>query len=284
MIEASQPNSVVITGASTGIGRACALHMDRRGWRVFAGIRKESDAASLRQEASERLAPIHLDVSDAVSIREALQSVQAVLGDGGLSGLVNNAGIPYGGPIEYISLDEIRRLFDVNFFGLIATTQAFLPLLRRARGRIVNMSSIGGMVSAPFVAPYSSSKFAMEALSDSLRIELSPWHMHVAVIQPGAIDTPIWNKAGDVVRDLLEGAPGEGLDLYGKAIRGIEPHYAPHGIPSESVAKAVAHALESAHPRTRYPIGVEGAVARLLRRLPDRVRDWLILSRLPKWG
>ena len=284
MTEASQPNSVVITGASTGIGRACALHMDRSGWRVFAGIRNESDSRSLREEASERLVPIYLDVTDAASIREALEGVQSVVGERGLNGLVNNAGIPYGGPIEFISLDEIRRLFDVNVFGLIAMTQAFLPLLRRARGRIVNMSSVSGMVSVPFVAPYSSSKFAMESLSDSLRMELSPWHMHVAVIQPGAINTPIWNKAGDLVRDLIDGAPPEGVDLYGKAIHGIAPRYVPHGIPAESVASAVAHALESSHPKTRYPIGVEGAVVRLIRCLPDRLRDWLILSQLPKWG
>ena len=284
MSESSSVRSVVITGASTGIGRACALHVDRLGWRVFAGIRKDSDGVSLRGEASERLAPISLDVTDAASIANAVQVVTGALGNGGLSGLVNNAGIPYGGPIEFLDLDQVRHLYDVNFFGLIAVTQAFLPLLRRGRGRIVNMSSVGGMVSAPFVAPYSSSKFAMEALSDSLRMELAPWGMHVSVVQPGAIDTPIWNKAGGVIQDLIHAGPPDGLHLYGSAISGLAPRYTPHGISTDSVAEAVAHALTSSHPKTRYPIGLEGAVARLARSLPDRLRDWLIVSRLPKWG
>ncbi len=276
--------TVVITGASTGIGRTCALCMDRLGWQVFPGVRNEADAASLRLEGSERLRPVFLDVADAGSIAQVRKLVEAEVGEAGLSGLVNNAGVPYGGPVEFISLDEVRREYDVNFFGAIAVTQAFLPLLRRGRGRIVNMSSIGGMVSAPFVAPYASTKFALEALSDSLRMELAPWHMEVSVIQPGAIDTPIWNKAGSVVDDLLEGAPQEGLDLYGTVIEGVAPRYAPHGISTEHVARAVAHALTSRHPKTRYPIGLEGAVARMLRCLPDRLRDWLILSQLPKWG
>ncbi len=276
--------TVLITGASTGIGRACALHMDHLGWHVYAGLRDEADAASLRAEGSGRLKPVFLDVTDAASIAEAHSVVAAEVGEAGLSGLVNNAGIPYGGPVEFLSLDKVRHEFEVNFFGAIAVTQAFLALLRRARGRIVNMSSVGGMVSAPFVAPYSSTKFALEALSDSLRMELSPWHMEVAVIQPGAIDTPIWNKAGSVVNDLIGGAPQQGLDLYGKAIEGMAARYAPHGIPTEHVSRAVAHALTSAHPKTRYAIGREGAVVRLARCLPDRLRDWLILSQLPKWG
>jgi NAD(P)-dependent dehydrogenase (short-subunit alcohol dehydrogenase family) len=284
MSESRNTRSVLITGASTGIGRACALHMDRLGWAVFAGVRKDSDGVSLRTESSERLVPVRLDVADATSIAGAFKVVSAALEDRGLSGLVNNAGIPYGGPIEFLDLERVRRLFNVNFFGLIAVTQALLPLLRRGRGRIVNMSSIGGLVAAPFVAPYSSSKFAMEALSDALRMELAPWQMHVSVVQPGAIDTPIWSKAGGVIQELLEGASPEELKLYGSAIKGIAPRYTPHGISTDSVARAVAHALTSPHPKTRYAIGLEGVVARVARSLPDRLRDWLIVSRLPKWG
>src|SRR5512143_698704 len=171
MSDSIHPRSVVITGASTGIGRACALHMDHLGWRVFSGVRKDSDAASLRAEGSERLMPISLDVTDANSIRNAVKVVSEAVGDQGLSGLVNNAGIPYGGPVEFIELDKLRQLFDVNFFGAIAVTQAFLPLLRAARGRIVNMSSDSGMIAVPFVSPYTTSKFALEALSDALRAE-----------------------------------------------------------------------------------------------------------------
>lgn len=275
---------MLVTGASTGIGRACALHMDRLGWQVFAGIRSAEAMASLRAEGSDRLVPLMLDVTDAGSIRGAVERVSAAVGEAGLFGLVNNAGIPYGGPVEFLSLDAVRRLFEVNFFGVIAVTQAFLPLLRQARGRIVNMSSIGGMVSAPFVSPYSASKFALEALSDSLRMELRPWGMHVSVIQPGAIDTPIWDKAGDVVGDLIDSAPQAGLDLYGSALEGMRPRYARHGISTDATSRAVAHALAAPRPHTRYRIGFEGMVARLVRLLPGRLRDWLILSQLPRWG
>lgn len=280
----SQANSVVITGASTGIGRAIALYMDRRGWKVYAGVRRRSDAASLRAEGSDRLLPVTLDVTDRNSIQAALEVVTDGLGASGLSGLVNNAGIPYGGPVEFLSLDQVRAEFEVNYFGVIAVTQAFLPLLRRGSGRVVNMSSIGGMVVSPFLSPYCSTKFALEALSDCLRMELKPWHIEVSVIQPGAIDTPIWNKGGTILRELISGAPPEGLELYGNAITSMESHIAPHGASTEAVARAVAHALTSAHPSTRYPIGLEGAAARFARLLPDRLRDWLILSRLPKWG
>lgn len=284
MTNSNHNKSVVISGASTGIGRACALHMDRLGWQVFAGVRSQRDAASLRREASACLVPIILEVTKTASIRRAVTAVSRALHGSGLSGLVNNAGIPYGGPVEFLDLKEVRRLYDVNFFGAIAVTQAFLPLLRQGRGRVVNMSSVGGMVSAPFVSPYASSKFALEALSDSLRMELHPWGLHVAVIQPGAIDTPIWDKAGDVIQTLVKGAPGEGLELYGTAIRGMSGRFVRHGISSDSVTRAVAHALASAHPRTRYRIGLEGMLVHLVRLLPDRLRDRLILSQLPKWG
>ncbi|HEX8992984.1 MAG TPA: SDR family oxidoreductase [Anaerolineales bacterium] len=284
MVERTQSKAVVITGASTGIGRASALYMDRLGWHVYAGVRRRSDAASLRAEGSDRLLPVTLDVTDRNSIQAALQVVSDDVGASGLSGLVNNAGIPYGGPVEYLSLDQVRAEFEVNFFGLIAVTQAFLPLLRRGRGRVVNMSSIGGMVAAPFLSPYCSTKFAMEALSDCLRMELKPWHLEVSVIQPGAIDTPIWSKGGTILRELISGAPPEGLELYGNAITKMDSLISPHGASAEAVAGAVAHALTSAHPKTRYPIGLEGATARFARLLPDRLRDWLILSRLPKWG
>ncbi len=280
----SNSKSVLITGASTGIGRDCALYMDRLGWRVFAGFRKDEHADALRAEASDQLTPIPLDVTDAASIQGALSTVSASLGQSGLRGLVNNAGIPYGGPVEFLDINKVRELFEVNFFGVIAVTQAFLPSLRRARGHIVNMSSVGGMVSAPFVSPYSCSKFALEALSDSLRMELRPWNMHVSVIQPGAIETPIWGKGGTVLQDLIDSAPCAGLELYGGAIRGMESRFQPHGIPTDAVSRAVAHALTSAHPKSRYRIGFEGALVHLASYLPDWLLDWAIVSQLPKWG
>ncbi len=276
--------SLVITGASTGIGRACALYMDRLGWQVFAGVRRKSDAAALRADGSERMVPIILDVTDEQTIRAACKIVNAAVGASGISGLLNNAGIPYGGPVEYLSLEKVRQEFEVNYFGVIAVTQAFLPLLRQGPGRIVNMSSVGGMLCSPFLSPYCGTKFALEALSDALRMELRPWHIDVSVIEPGAIETPIWSKGGDVLHGLLDDAPAEGLEHYGGAMSGMESLVEPHGASTEQVARAVAHALTSAHPRTRYPIGFEGALVRFVSRLPDRLRDRLILSRLPRWG
>ena len=200
------------------------------------------------------------------------------MGDNGLDGLVNNAGIPYGGPIEFLEMPEFRRTFDVNFFGLIEVTQALLPLLRRAGGRIVNMSSISGWIASPFLSPYSTSKFALEALSDALRVELQPWNIHVAVIEPGAIDTPIWNKGGDIVQHLIEQAPGEMMRLYSHAIEGMRRRIGPHGIPPEHVVEAVVKALTSKRPKTRYPVGRDAMLARVLRYLPDRWRDRYFIS------
>ncbi len=276
--------SVLITGASSGIGRACALHMDRLGWRVFAGVRRKVDADSLRRSASFHLTPVFLDVSKPADIRKAARLIEKSTDNGGLSGLVNNAGIPYGGPVEFLDLDEVRRAFEVNFFGVIAVTQAFTSLLRRGQGRIVNISSISGLVAAPFLSPYSTSKFALEALSDALRVELSPWKIHVAVVEPGAIDTPIWNKAYGLSEGILAAAPAAGLQLYGRAFEAVQRGLLPHGLSPEIAARAVAHALTSRHPRARYPLRPEGPIVAILRFLPEGLRDWFFRSRLPKWG
>lgn len=276
--------SVLITGASSGIGRACALHMDRLGWRVFAGVRKQRDGDSLRAEASPRLLPVVLDVTRPQQIRQAVKEVERLVGETGLNGLVNNAGVPYGGPIEFLDLERIRQAFDVNFFGIIAVTQAFIPLLRNARGRIVNMSSISGLIAAPFLSPYTTSKFALEALSDALRVELSPWKIRVAVVEPGPIDTPIWDKSVQLAQGVVDAIPSRGVDLYGKVLGAFQASLAPHGASTDVVAGAVAHALTSPHPAGRYPIGILGSAVVLFRLLPDSVRDWFFRSRLPRWG
>ncbi|HEY5983508.1 MAG TPA: SDR family oxidoreductase [Anaerolineales bacterium] len=272
--------SVVITGASTGIGRACALHMDTLGWQVFAGTRTESDAQSLRGDASERLQPLMLDVTDPHTIAEARAAVERFIGDTGLSGLVNNAGIAYGGPVELLELDELRRAFEVNFFGLIAVTQAFIPFLRRGRGRIVNMSSISGMIASPFLSPYSSSKWALEALSDALRVELHPWQIEVSVVQPGAIDTPIWSKGLHTANGILDRLPKERMAMYAAEVERFEAGLQPHGIPPSSVARAVAHALTSSRPRTRYRVGRDATLVQFFQHVPDRMRDAFFLSKL----
>jgi NAD(P)-dependent dehydrogenase (short-subunit alcohol dehydrogenase family) len=207
--------SVVITGASTGIGRATALLLDREGFRVFAGVRKETDGELLRKEASDRLTTLALDVIAPEQIRAAAERVAREVGDAGIQGLFNNAGIGVGGPLEFFDLDELRLQLEVNTVGTLAVTQAFLPLIRKGRGRILNGSSMGGILAAPYTGPYSASKFAIEALSDSLRMELRPWKIDVIVIEPGAVDTPLFAKSHTNISDVLDKLPPHGRELYG---------------------------------------------------------------------
>lgn len=270
--------SVVITGASTGIGRASALRLDREGWSVFAGVRKESDGEALKAEASERLRPVSLDVTDQASIAAAAKVVGEAVSPGGLQGLVNNAGITVNGPLEYLPLDDLRRQLEVNVVGPIAVTQAFLPFLRVATGRIVLMGSVAGRApSVPLIGPYSASKKALEALGDSLRGELRPAGIHVALIEPGSIDTPIWDKGVNDIEPLIESLPPEGRDYYEAAMRKgtrIARKSGERGIDPDRVAKRVQHALESPRPRTRYLVGID-AIARTYVEgsLPDKLRD-----------
>lgn len=285
---ASAPKSVVITGASTGIGAACALHLDTLGLRVFAGVRKQADAEALRAKASPRLTPIALDVADALSISTAAGAVAGAVGDAGLDGLVNNAGIVVPGPVEFLPLPDLRRQLEINVVGQVAVTQAFLPLIRAARGRIVNMGSIAGRLATPFSSAYSASKFALEALTDALRLELAPWGISVSIIEPGAVATPIWEKGAKTAEAMLAAAPSEALVLYAEAIeafRKASAYSAKNAADPMDVARAVEHALTAAKPKTRYVVGRRakiGAAMALL--VPDRVRDSLVAKamRLPK--
>src|SRR5271168_4489390 len=212
---------VVITGASSGIGKACALYLDQRGYRVFAGVRKASDGEALTKVASSRLCPVILDVTDARAVSDAAAQVERALGELPLIGLVNNAGVGVGGPIEFLAPSELRRQMEINLVGPLAVIQAFMPMLRRSRGRIVNISSIGGKVAAPFLSPYCASKFALEALSDSLRAELKPWGIHVAIIEPGGVKTAMIDKARSSVDEVLSGLTPEGVSYYGKEVEAI---------------------------------------------------------------
>ncbi|NJN99293.1 MAG: SDR family oxidoreductase [Anaerolineales bacterium] len=272
--------TAVITGASTGIGAACALYLDRLGWRVFAGVRKPADGDALRQQASDRLTPLLLDVTDSAAIAAAAAAVTAAVGETGLTGLVNNAGIAQGGPLEFLPMADLRRQFEINVIGQIAVTQAFLPLLRQGRGRVVNMGSVSGRVAMPFMGPYAASKFALEALTDSLRVELRPWGIHVAIIEPGPIATPIWQKSLATADELSHALPPAGQTLYGAAIARARQRLvsaSQAGSPAEAVARVVAHALTAQRPQTRYPLGRGVRLAILFARFtPDRLRDWLI--------
>ena len=253
--------SVVVTGASTGIGRACALRMDERGWTVFAGVRKQADGESLANEASDRLVPVLLDVTDADAIAQTLGRVNEAVGEAGLGGLVNNAGITVQGPLEYLDVDDLRKQFEVNVTAQLAVTQAFLPALRKANGRIVFMSSISGRAgSLPLIGPYAASKRALEALAESLRAELLPWDIKVALIEPGSIATPIWSKGDATFDDLVAELPPEGKERYATALergRKIAAETGKRGIPPERVADKVEHALTSTRPHIRYLVGVD---------------------------
>ncbi|HEX9697068.1 MAG TPA: SDR family oxidoreductase [Actinomycetota bacterium] len=274
--------TVAITGASTGIGEACALALDAKGWRVFAGVRKEADGAALRAKASDRLTPLILDVTDGTQIRAAAATVADAVGDAGLDGLVNNAGIAVAGPMEFVPLDDLRRQLEINVVGLVATTQAFLPLIRRASGRIVHMGSVGGSFAVPFAGPYSASKFAVEAITDAMRVELAPWRIHVALVKPGAVATPLWDRSTAIADEMLTRVPPETMTFYGTAIermRELAAHEAASGIAPEKVATVVVHALTSMKPRTRYVLGPQaGLRVTLSRLLPDRTRDKLVVK------
>jgi NAD(P)-dependent dehydrogenase (short-subunit alcohol dehydrogenase family) len=274
---AEQSPAVVITGASTGIGEACGLELDRRGFRVFSGVRNEDAGRRLRARASKRLTPLRLDVTDAESIAESARRVGDAVGPAGLAGLVNNAGIVVAGPLEILPLDEVRKQFEVNVIGQIAVTQAFLPLLRRARGRIVNMGSLNGRIAPPYLGPYAASKHALEALSDSLRGELRSWGILVSLIEPGSIDTPIWDKTFAAADRLEAGIQTDSLSLYEAdlaAIRKSSRRLAAAALPVERVVRAVVHALTSRRPKTRYPVGLQTTLLfRAFKWVPDRLWD-----------
>jgi NAD(P)-dependent dehydrogenase (short-subunit alcohol dehydrogenase family) len=273
--------AVVITGASTGIGRACALSLDALGFRVFAGVRKSDDGESLRRVASDRLTPVFIDVTDKQSIAAAAGSVSREVGTAGLVGLVNNAGVAVPGPLEYLPLEELRRQLEINLVGQLAVIQAFLPLLRKARGRIVNISSLAGKLTTPFNGAYSAAKHGIEAFSDALRMELTPWGIHVSVVEPGTIATAMPRKLWQDANAVLSNLPPEGRERYSEAfetyVRTLAEH-AQSGSPPEVVSRAIVHALTAKTPRTRYPAGAPaGRMLALYRLLPDRLLDRVIL-------
>jgi NAD(P)-dependent dehydrogenase (short-subunit alcohol dehydrogenase family) len=270
----------LVTGASTGIGRATALHLDSRGWSVFAGVRREEDAEALRGAGSERLTPLMLDVTDAAQIAAAAERIGERVGEAGLDGLVNNAGIGIFGPLETLPIDDFRRQVEVNLTAQVAVTQAMLAAIRRATGRVVLVSSIGGRMALPFGGPYHAAKFGLEAVGDCLRQELRPWGIDVAVIEPGSIDTPIWERGQRIADELAERAPAEQEALYGEAIdrlREAAKRTAERGIAPQKVAEAIERALTARRPRTRYLVGADARGQALISRLlPDRLVDRLV--------
>ena len=271
--------SVLITGASTGIGRASALRLDGAGWRVFAGVRREEDAESLRADASPRLVPLMLDVTDGAQIAAAAERVATEVGGAGLDGLVNNAGIAVPSPLETIPIDDFRHQVEVNLTGQVAVTQAMLPALRRAGGRIVFISSIGGLIAFPLTGAYHAAKFGIEAVGDIFRRELQSSGISVSIVEPGSIATPIWDR-GEQRADEIGARSPEREALYGKAIaryRKVVKDTAERGIPPEKVAEGIEHALCARRPRARYLVGRDAKVqARLRYLIPTRLFDWIL--------
>jgi NAD(P)-dependent dehydrogenase (short-subunit alcohol dehydrogenase family) len=271
--------SALVTGSSTGIGRATALRLDADGWRVFAGVRREEDAESLRAEGSDRLTPLMLDVTEGEAISAAAERIAGQLGASGLDGLVNNAGIGVPSPLETIPIEDFRRQLEVNLVGQVAVTQAMLPMVRTARGRIVFISSIGGRIAFPLGGAYHAAKFGIEAVGDVFRQELRPWGISVSIVEPGSIDTPIWER-GDREADAIgERVPardelyGAAMSAYGKASRSL----AERGIPPAKVAEAIEHALTAHRPRTRYLVGFDAKLqARAKIVTPARAFDRIV--------
>jgi NAD(P)-dependent dehydrogenase (short-subunit alcohol dehydrogenase family) len=269
--------NILVTGASTGIGRACALRFAELGYRTLAGVRKRSDGEALRADSSGNIEPVLLDVTQTESIAGAL----AVANDQPLAGLVNNAGIALVGPLELLPIDAWRKQFEVNVIGLVAVTQAFLPLLRRGRGRIVNIGSIAGRSALPGSGAYDSTKFAVEAITDVLRMELHAFGISVSVIEAGAVATPIWEKSLREADDLSRQVAPERYALYSDLMAMVREEVtksARTAVPVNAVVKAVEHAMTARKPKTRYLIGRDSWFWLLLNFLPDRWRDRLILG------
>jgi NAD(P)-dependent dehydrogenase (short-subunit alcohol dehydrogenase family) len=279
----TKTRSVLVTGASTGIGYDIARLLAARDWRVFAGVRQEADGSRVQALAPKLIVPVRLDVTDATSIAATRNLIEAAVGQGGLDGLVNNAGIVVAGPVETVPLDEWRRQFETNVFGAIGVTQAFLPLLRRSQGRVIMISSISGRLSYPLLGPYAASKYALEAVTDALRLELIPDGISVTLIEPGPIKTPIWEKSRAASQRLAQGESSDLAVRYKplrEKLRAAIERSAAAGIDPAAVSAAVERALTARRPRIRQVIGRNARLGLLLKHLPDRWSDRLIAASL----
>lgn len=275
--------SVVVTGASTGIGFACSKLLLARGFRVFGSVRKPADAERLRSELGANFTPLLFDVTDEAAVKAAAAEVRAALNGEALAGLVNNAGIAVAGPVTELPIDQFRHQMEVNVIGPVIATQAFAPLLGAdpamtgARGRIVMISSVAGRNGNPLMAPYSTSKHAIEGLAESLRRELMLFGIDVIIIAPGAVKTPIWAKAEEV--DL---SPYQSSPFYPalQKVRGFMLHLGNTGLPAETIGERVCEALTAPSPKVRYEIAPDALRQWIVRALPKRTVDRIIAKRL----
>jgi NAD(P)-dependent dehydrogenase (short-subunit alcohol dehydrogenase family) len=276
--------TVLVTGTSSGIGRAAALYLAQRGVLVFAACRRPEDGAELARATHGQIFPLIMDVADTESIARGRQFIENATSGGGLDGLVNNAGIGMSAPIEAVDLGRVRRVFDVNVFGQLAVIQAFLPLLRRNSGRIVNVGSVGAKITIPFGGALCASKAAFESFSDALRMELHPFGIRVCIVQPGSIRTPAVEKTLGGVDKEVESWPPEARSRYGAMYRIFTQRATARetrGSAPDVVALAIYHALTSDRPKIRYRAGKDARLLTTLPRiLPDRILDKIRLRML----
>jgi NAD(P)-dependent dehydrogenase (short-subunit alcohol dehydrogenase family) len=281
--------AVLITGTSTGIGEACVARLLVGGWTVFAGVRRATDADALKTRYEGDLRPVLLDVSDRDQVKRAIDDIGRDVGASGLQGLVNNAGVGVGGPVEYVTEDDWRWVFEVNLFGVVALTRAATPLLRQGTGCIVHIGSIGGRISSPGLAPYSASKHALEALAEAQRQEFARSETPVAVslVEPGEVKTAIWDKGETQVEESERMLDDVGHDRYRWLLdqsRGFIAEGRKRGIPADKVAKVVEHALTAGRPKARYLVGPDAKLfGHVVARAPDRLRDALVRFGSKRW-
>ena len=279
------PKNLFISGCSTGIGRACALHFAKNEYCVYAGVRKASDAESLKAaDNTGNLEPVILDVTNESQLSDLKAYLSQKIGDEGLVGIINNAAIARGGPLEYVVPQVVRDMFNVNVMGPVLITQTLLPLVRTANGRIVNIGSIGGKVANPMMGAYSITKFGLEAFNDSLRQELAPQGIHVSLIEPGPIDTPTLQSSDQQIQEVLDSLTDEGKERYGNSIAQIRVYFQAvqnKSLPPQVVVDAAEHALESERPKTRYLVTKEAKIGNFLRwMLSDRALDMILKKSL----
>jgi NAD(P)-dependent dehydrogenase (short-subunit alcohol dehydrogenase family) len=272
-----ESRSFVVTGASTGIGRACVDELVRTGAHVWATVRSDKDEQALQRDHPDAVTVLRMDLTDPTSIRTAGERVSAA---GPLNGVVNNAGVAVPAPLEHIPLDAFRHQIDVNLIGQLAVTQAMLPAMRQAReqneqARIVLVGSIGGRIAGPMLGPYHTSTFGLVGLADTLRAELAPSGIQVVLVEPGAVATPIWSRGAAAANELLDQLPAAGRECYADQIATAEEtatRSAKRGLPPQRAAQVITKALTARNPRPRYLVGTDAHAAAVVARLPFRLR------------
>lgn len=267
---------MIITGASSGIGKATALYLAKAGCRVYAGVRKDSDKSQLRKEKSGDLIPVMLDVTDNRTIDQAYDLVRKSYEKSAIC-LINNAGLSLNGPLELLPMQDIETLINVNVLGLLAVTRKFLPLIRQTKGRVVNISSGHGLMAIPDKSVYAASKFAVRAITDSLRLELKPFGVEVSEIVVGKVNTSVLGKILEGREEMIGQADGDVFELYRELIEYFDREVKNiPGIEAPEVARVISRAVHDVWPKTRYLVGPGARKMKVLSRFPVKMRDKML--------